>query len=324
MAEFHLPTAGIVGGETLIAREVREVAGSLKPSPEIKLIGDDSETDDDVLTPLTAEALDDVDALLLAGSPESCRKALQLAGDVKPRVIDLTGTLEDHPRARLRAPVVESEKSEGSAIDVMAHPAAVALALFFDRVARRFTVERSIVEIFEPASERGQAGLTELQTQCASLFAFKPLPKEVFDAQVAFNLRPEYGSESKTRLEEVEMRIDRHLATLLDRGSRMAMPSLRLVHAPVFHGYSFSIWIEFAAPAPDAAALEEALASASIEVRRSADEAPDNAGVAGEKGLIVGAVRPDRNRPRAFWVWLVADNLRLLAENAMAVAKEYL
>jgi len=37
----------------------------------------------------------------------------------------------------------------------------------------------------------------------------------------------------------------------------------------------------------------------------------------------VGAVAMDRNDPQACWCWLVADNLRLVAENAVAVGSEF-
>ena len=36
----------------------------------------------------------------------------------------------------------------------------------------------------------------------------------------------------------------------------------------------------------------------------------------------VGAISPDRNHAMAAWFWFVADNLRLQAENAVAVAME--
>ncbi len=54
------------------------------------------------------------------------------------------------------------------------------------------------------------------------------------------------------------------------------------------------------------------------------DEPPSNVGVAGQGGISVGAIAVDRNQPRACWFWLVADNLRLAAENAVAVAQENL
>jgi len=67
-----------------------------------------------------------------------------------------------------------------------------------------------------------------------------------------------------------------------------------------------------------AAALEEA----GIDVRP--DEPPSNANIAGQSGLSAGAIALDSNQPRAAWIWAVADNFRLAAENAVAVARERL
>ena len=40
--------------------------------------------------------------------------------------------------------------------------------------------------------------------------------------------------------------------------------------------------------------------------------------------ISVGAIAADRNNSRACWLWLVADNLRVAAENSVAVAREIL
>src|ERR1035438_4142520 len=47
-------------------------------------------------------------------------------------------------------------------------------------------------------------------------------------------------------------------------------------------------------------------------------------GRAGRDGVAVGAVAMDRNDPQACWCWLVADNLRLAGENAVAVGSQFL
>jgi len=125
-------------------------------------------------------------------------------------------------------------------------------------------------------------------------------------------------------LEEAELRIERHLATLLNLtgdGNGAPLPSLRLIQAPVFHGYSFSAWVEFEND-PGIEALEQVLATQPIEVRSSEAEPPTNVGQAGQGGISVGAIAPDRNRSEAYWFWVVADNLRLHAENAVMVARE--
>jgi aspartate-semialdehyde dehydrogenase len=91
------------------------------------------------------------------------------------------------------------------------------------------------------------------------------------------------------------------------------MPSLRLIQAPVFHGYSISLWAEFVSEV-HASELEEALASAQIEVRRQSEEAPHAADAVNQSGLLAGDIRVDRNNPRAAWFWIVGDNLRLMAD----------
>ena len=75
------------------------------------------------------------------------------------------------------------------------------------------------------------------------------------------------------------------------------MPSLRLIQAPVFHGYSFSAWVEFA-DSPDMEALESSLSIESIEVRGGDFEPPTNVGQAGQSGIAVGGITPDRNQSR--------------------------
>ena len=75
---------------------------------------------------------------------------------------------------------------------------------------------------------------------------------------------------------------------------------------------------------PGVDAIESALADERIDVRRSDLEPPTAVGMAGQDGVAVGAVAMDRNAPQACWCWVVADNLRLAAENAVAVGIQFL
>jgi len=329
-------TCALIGSESLLGREIRDIAGASAPALELRLIAALGEQpgkltlvgdEPAVVGGLDAESLAGARAVFLAGSAESSRQTLELL-DQQPgaSVIDLTGAAEERPGARLRAPLVEAEVEEHgvAAVNVVAHPAAIALALFLRRLQAHDPIRRSVIQIFAPASEHGMPGVQELQQQTISLFAFKTLPRTIFDAQLAFNLVAGYGEEAPAALHDSELRIEHHLATLLDlpaEGSGAPMPSLRLVQAPVFHGYSFSAWVEFYAN-PGIEALESGLATASIEVRGSEFEPPTNVGQAGQGGIAVGAVSVDRNNPEACWFWLVADNLRLAAENAAEVARQ--
>jgi aspartate-semialdehyde dehydrogenase len=180
-----------------------------------------------------------------------------------------------------------------------------------------------LAHVFEPASERGSSGVQELQQQTIGLLSFKGQPKEVFDAQLAFNLLARYGAEAPVPLEESELRIERHLATLLSHSGHAPIPSLRLIQAPVFHGYSISLWIEFESN-PGVAIIEQALEGDGTDVRAGDTEPPDVVGMAGQSGLAAGGIALDRNNPKASWLWIVTDNLRLQAENAVSVAQQLL
>ena len=85
---------------------------------------------------------------------------------------------------------------------MIAHPAAIALALFCAGCTRNDPIRRSVIHIFAPASEHGAAGVEELQQQTVSLLSFKSMPKAVFDAQVSFNMLARYGEEAPVALEE--------------------------------------------------------------------------------------------------------------------------
>jgi aspartate-semialdehyde dehydrogenase len=316
----------IVGSETLLGRELRE-ALSEHGFKNVQLIGAQDElaitTSADevaVITPLDKDRLQDSEVIFCAGTAASTRKAFESAPE-DATFIDLTYGLEDVPEARLRAPMVDAGEPV-SRVHVLAHPAATAIAVMLANLPG--TVRHSVVQVFEPASERGQAGIHELQQQTSSLLAFRQMEKKIYDAQVGFAMVARYGEDAPEQLQAIEQKVERHLASLLLRtGKDLQMPSMRLTQAPVFHGYSLQFWVELE-PRPEVAELEEALASSHIEVRSAEFDAPSNVGVAGIRGLIAGVIELDRNHPRGVWIWAVADNFRLLVDNAMDVARTIL
>lgn len=330
-------TIALIGGETLLGKEVREVLAATELGGRVRLVAsgeEDSGTLTEIdgaaafLAKLDPEDIEGARVLILAGTAES--SATAIAANPSGLVVDLTLATEDEPDARIRAPQVENPDFDGAAPgsqsagpQIVAHTAAIVIAMVLRQINRNFPIARAIVHIFEPASERGTAGIEELQQQTVNLLSFQPLPKKVFDAQLAYSLLAQLGPEAPTRLADVEDRIERHLATLLERMDGPPMPSLRLIQAPVFHGYTFSFWIEFE-ETPAAPDLEDALSHEPFDLRGADLEPPNNVGIAGQSGVSVGAIAPDRNNSSAFWLWAAADNLRLAAETAALIAAEVL
>jgi aspartate-semialdehyde dehydrogenase len=317
----------LIGAETLMGRELIEVLDQRRPDISVKTFaasgeGNFGEKGGEAvyLEPLNAGAVQSDFALLFAGTPTGAEKTYEIARQAsnKPAIIDCTGLLESRPEARITAPLLQDSNQPHNWLLVIAHPAATAIAMILGRLSRYRKLRSAVINILEPASELGKGGISELHIQTTNLLAFKTLPKDVFDAQLSFNLLPQYGADAPIQLVVAEQRIERDLATLLSRQPNRAMipmPSMRLVQAPVFHGYSLSVWVEFETDV-NAEELSEALATAQIEVRAADQEAPTNVGAATQSGLTACDIRVDRNNPHAAWIWIAMDNLRVTAEAA--------
>ena len=174
-------------------------------------------------------------------------------------VLDLSGALDQETGVLMRAPWLGSD---AAAVDlftpavVPAHPAVIALALLLERLQQAAPVRFAAATVLEPASEFGRAAMDELHQQTVSLLSFQSLPRAIYDAQAAYNLLAGMGEGAKVSLQEVEARIRRHYEALT--GGRGPSLAVQVIHAPVFHGYTFSIAVELERPV-EIVALEEAL-----------------------------------------------------------------
>ncbi len=316
------PKLALVGGQTLLGREIREHAKDFDVHP-MDTTDDEGKTlvrdEDDLalMSPLDQKVVEAAAIVMLAGDLESSAKVRKMR---TRDLIDLTGVLEIDPTARLRSPLSEAPMARpASPVEVIAHPAATMLALFLQTLNTVAPIARSVANLYQPASEFGTPGITELQQQTVALLSFQTLQKKLFDTQAAFAMLARLGEESAHKLEKIELRIERNLASLL--GGKVPLPSLRLTQAPVFHGISASIWIEFES-SPDLKRIADVLAKAGIDIRGEDLEPPNNVQVANQEGVAVGAIEADRNHPRSAWFWLAADNHRITSQNAILVAME--
>lgn len=314
----------LVGSETLVGADVREILLERFPRAALRLAGSQEEDsailterggEAVVLTPVDEAAMADARLVILAGSAESARRtwALLTRAGVEPAVVDLSYGLEDHPESRLRGPLAEPPAGLAPArLQIVAHPGAVLIATVLRAVSTVAPVARAVVTLLAPASEAGRAGVEELQQQTVQLLSFQALPQQIFGEQLIYNLVA--GS-----MTETEHRIERHLATLVGAAPAIPLPSVRLIQSSVMHGYSASIWVELET-APEQVA--GALRAEGLDVW--GETAPNVVSMAGQNGIAVGAIEADRNNRRALWIWAVADNHRLTAENTAMLAEQVL
>src|SRR5947207_10992226 len=249
----------IVGAATLKGKEIAEVLSDRNfPSADIKLLDDDEslgqlETAGEEISfiqSVRAEQFEHVDFTFFACDQDCTRsnwKTVQKAGSA---IVDLSFALEDVPEAMLRAPWIERQLGQVLTPElqprpvVIAHPAAVVLALLLLRVQKAGTVKRVVSTVFEPASEHGQKGMDELHEQTVNLLSFQQLPKKVFDTQVAFNMVARYGEQAAPSLATIERRVFKHYQRVA--GTEAPAPSLLMIQAPLSHGHAVAIHLDLA------------------------------------------------------------------------------
>jgi aspartate-semialdehyde dehydrogenase len=324
--------AAIVGAASLKGKEVAELLNERNfPAADIRLLDDDESLGqleamgDEIsfIQRVRAEQFEHVDFAFFASDQESTRRSWKDARDAGSAIIDLSSVLEDQPGATVRSLWIERERGEIAPPDlqpgpcVTAHPVAITLALLLLRAKKAGTIKRAVVTVFEPASEHGQRGMDELHQQTVNLLSFQPLPKDVFDAQVAFNLIARYGQKSQPTLDSVEARVLGHYRKIA--GNNVIEPSLIVLQAPIFHGHAAAILLEMETR-PDLAALSQALSGDHITIPGSEEEAPSNVSSAGQADIQL-MLKPDPVQPNAIWLWAAADNLRIAAITAVECAE---
>ena len=305
------------------------------------------------------DSFEGCDFTFFAGDPALTKKYARQALQAGSCLVDLSGELEKSPGILVRAPWVPewpagSEASPAETASkiatpdlhtravVSAHPVAVLLAMLAARSQKVASLHGIWATLLQPASEYGHAALEELHQQTANLLSFQPLPTEVFGGQTAFTLAVSFGIAGQAALASAADKIRRHYAKIaLVPASSLA---LQVIQVPVFHGYALSVAVEFSRPVP-AGALAEAIAGSHVHIVADASAFPGNVQAVEEEEAQVlvqpvfelaeepavsdreadegaAAQEPAARRTSRFWLWIVADNLKFAARNAVACAIE--
>jgi aspartate-semialdehyde dehydrogenase len=244
-------------------------------------------------------------------------------------VIDLSGGLCVESGARLWIPALDGTLASADAKVVPGEPRSLFLApsapadvaISLCGAFAPMGLNRLVLTFFQPVSERGRDGVEELENQVVKLLSFEPIPQKVFDAQVGFNMLPAYGEESSEKLGDVRARIVGEVRNYL--AGRLPMPAIAIVQAPVFYSHAFTAYAEFKA-APGVKGVVAQLKHAGLKVADADDPPPTNVSVAGEARPVVGQPEADPGIETGVWLWGAADNLRVPAATAVAIAEKLL
>lgn len=324
--------AVVVGASTLLGKELVEELNTSSAGWDLRL----AETSDAggqlvaggdealVVQPLTPDIFEGREVAFFAAEPEITRAHWREARDAGAVVMDVFAALEDEAEAAVRSPWIANGRAPkvDAAVVIPAHPAALMLGVVASRLGAALGRVHLAATILEPASQQGSGGLDEMHQQTVGLLGFHSLPQEVYDGQVAFNLRVGFGESAKADMGKISATIRRHLSAIGGEAMGSAV-SFQLVQAPVFHAYTMSVYVQVSAKA-EAMAVRQALQGGVVHVVRANEDAPTNQSVVEEEGIAI-AVSEDASSAgevRGFWLWMAADNLKLAARHAVACAEE--
>src|SRR5437016_9734711 len=266
-----------------------------------------------VIQPVEEGSFDRARLVFFTGSPEFTKVNL---GAVRgATVIDLSGGSIGEKETRLWYPRAEVKLEKDLNYAVLSAPATVAVALL-DALSA-VGLSRLGLIFFRPVSEAGRRGIEELESQTSQLLSMQSTGQTVFDTQVAFGMLNRYGAASRENLSSIRERICAEVSPLT--GKRGVLPSIQIVHAPVFYGYTFAALAETAS-VTTRAKLAEVCQDAGFLIWKDADGPLGNLSA---EDSTMHLELPEGNPPQAgaWWSWGAVDNIKLPAANAVKLAE---
>jgi aspartate-semialdehyde dehydrogenase len=332
-AKYHL---ALVGTDSLRGQEIKNILAQKKlPAFEIELFDPEVQEDFSKLTQFKKEPmvvhslnpkdLEGKDLVFLASEGETAETIGRLALEGKFKAIDLSETFNGRDDVPLLVSGVNDDTLKTSIPPLVANPHAVTIILSsaFHRIIPKYGLKRAVSFIFRPVSAFDDAGIQELASQSVALLNSSVPKMKVFKEQIAFNILSHTDTLDADGFSPVERRIVSEIRRVLGRPELPLV--LSVIQVPVFHTYAVMTYFELKDEA-EIADLEALLKTAPFKLtsfRTSCEATPLK--VSGKDEIYVGPIKREPDNPRAFWMWLVADNLtRGAALNAFELAKKIL
>jgi aspartate-semialdehyde dehydrogenase len=277
-----------------------------------------------VIQPVEEGTFSRAKLIFFAGSAAFTERNLSAARDSGAFVIDLSGATLSVDGVLVCFALDSVAKGSQPGTTLYAVPSAPGLVAgrLLDALGRVALSRLSIV-FFRPVSEAGRAGIEELEAQTSQLLSFQSIGQPIFDTQVAFNLLDHYGPASREHLQSIRDRIRREVsvASAQSAVSMKVLPSIQVLHAPVFYGYTFVANSELE-PGQTHQALVEVLRKSGFSLEIKESSPLGNIIAAGDSVVHLSIPEDDPAQPGTWWLWGAADNIRLPAAIAVKLAEK--
>jgi len=186
-----------------------------------------------------------------------------------------------------------------------------------------FTVKRIFASSYQAVSGTGAKAIEELERQVSEVVAGKPVTKEVYPHQIAFNVLPHVDSFLPTGYTKEEMKMENEGRKIMHHPAFRA--SVTCVRVPVYRAHSVAVSAEFDKPASVEAARKVLSKAPGLDLVDAPEKAeyPLPLYVAEKYNCQVGRIRKDCALDNGLCFWVAGDQLlKGAALNAVQIAEE--
>src|SRR5713226_2792097 len=273
-----------------------------------------------VIHPVEEGTFERAKLIFFTGSAAFTERNLPAARESGATVIDLSGASLNTPGVQVWFAMEGVGHNADKHKTLYAVPSApgLATAKLLDALGPAGLARLSLV-FFRPVSEAGRPGIEELEAQTTQVLSFQSVGQPVFDTQVAFNLLDHYGTASRENLQSVRVRIRREVSLAV--GNNPVQPSIQVLHAPVFYGYTFVAIAELNSKQSQDALIEFCRKSG-FTLDSDASSPLGNLNASGDSAIHLALPDGDSAQPGTWWFWGAADNIRVPAAAAIKLAEK--
>lgn len=238
-------------------------------------------------------------------------------------VVDNTSAFRMDPAVPLVIPEVNPEEIKNHK-GILANPNCstiiMAVPLYpLHKVAR---LKRAVISTYQAASGAGMKAMQELQMQTHEVLHGKPVTKNVFRHQIAFNLFSHDSPVREDGFTEEEFKMIQETKKIFKAPGIQLVPTT--VRVPVLRAHSESIVAEFERPLSEDEARKILAKAPGVTVidDRAANYFPMPVEATGRDEILVGRIRRDPTAAHSIAFFVSGDQLRKgAALNALQIAE---
>ncbi len=273
---------------------------------------------------LTKDSFAGIDIALFSAGGSISKEFAPVAAKAGCVVVDNSSAFRMDDSVPLVVPEINADAIRGHK-NIIANPnctTAITLMALYP-LHKAFGVKRIFASSYQAVSGTGAKAIEELEKQVGEIVQGKPVTKEVYPHQIAFNVLPHVDSFLPSGYTKEEMKMENEGRKIMNLPGFRA--SVTCVRVPVYRAHSIAVSAEFEKPVSVEAAMEVLKQAPGLDVVDNPEkkEYPLPLYVAGKYNCQVGRLRQDCALDNGLAFWVVGDQLlKGAALNAVQIAEE--